>query len=426
MAYYLYNFLLILLSPLLLAWWGISLFNPKYSVGWKERLGFLPSPLVGSLKNDRVIWIHAVSVGEVNAAIPLVQLLRERFPEKKLILSTVTVTGHRTAKAKMGGIDGLFYFPFDLPWVIQRVLRLVHPSVFIFFETELWPNLLEHLNRKKIPAVLVNGRLSDRSFLRYSKIKRFMKGWIQKITFCLMQSEEDRKKIISLGADPERALTTGNTKYDQLKRKQEPPVTGLPLLNQWDWWVAGSTHFGEEEMILKGFGSLNREFPRLGLILAPRHPERFDEVSKLIRRANFSFLKRSALSRESVWNGEHPPVILLDTIGELSDFLYFAAIPFIGGSLVPKGGHNILEAAIWEKAPFFGKHTDNFKEIVEIFKERKAGVEISNENDLVSKISFYLRNRPELDRMGKGALEILYEKQGASRRNLEYIAGLIS
>ncbi|MHB8482366.1 MAG: 3-deoxy-D-manno-octulosonic acid transferase [Nitrospiria bacterium] len=425
MTFFLYNFLLLLLSPLLLVWWGISLFDRKYSIGWTQRLGFLSPQLIDSLKNRSVLWIHAVSVGEVHAAMPMIQLLKKRFPDKSLILSTITVTGHETVSSKIKGIDGLFYFPFDIPWIIKRVIRLLHPSMFIFFETEIWPNLLGYLRQNHIPSVLVNGRISNRSFSRYLKIKWLMKEWIGNISLALMQTEEDRIKMLELGAEPCKIITTGNTKYDQLKQPDKIPFGQISVLSQWDWWVAGSTHPGEEEMILNAWLALRNEFPRLGLIIAPRHPERFSEVSGLIEQKEVFYSRKSQLKNETVWNNHFPPVILLDTIGELSEFYYWAAIAFIGGSLVPRGGHNILEAVIWGKAPFFGKYSENFKEMVQIFKDKNAGIEFYNEGEIVPKISFYLKNKGLLEEKGKTALKILHENQGATDRNMALIEKFI-
>ncbi|MBI1820800.1 MAG: 3-deoxy-D-manno-octulosonic acid transferase [Nitrospirae bacterium] len=402
------------------------MFVRKYSVGWSQRVGFLSSEMINSLKNRSVLWVHAVSVGEVHAAIPMIRLLKERFPDKKLIFSTVTVTGHKTVAAKIKGIDGLFYFPFDIPWIIKRVIRMLHPSIFIFFETEIWPNLLGNLKKNGIPSVLVNGRISNRSFSRYLKIKWLMKEWIGNISLALMQTEEDRFKMLELGADPCRIMTTGNTKYDQLKQPDKIPFGQISVLGQWDWWVAGSTHPGEEEMILNAYLRLRNEFPRLGLIIAPRHPERFSEVSGLIEQKGIFYSRKSQLKNETVWKSHFPPVILLDTIGELSEFYYWATIAFIGGSLVPKGGHNILEAVIWGKAPFFGKYSENFKEMVQIFKENNAGIEISSEEELVPKIGLYLKNKNLLEEKGKTALKTLHENQGATDRNMDLIEKLIS
>jgi 3-deoxy-D-manno-octulosonic-acid transferase len=425
MFYLIYNLILILLMPIFLIWWVISFLNPKYRIGWKERLGILPTEVLHSLRNFPVLWVHAVSVGEVNAALPLLHRLRERFPDKKIVVSTVTVTGHQQAKSKLEKVDALFYFPFDFPFIVKRVINDIHPDLFIFFETEIWPNLLTDLNQRKIPSVLVNGRLSDRSFRRYSKLNGFMKDVLSKITLALMQTNEDREKFLALRGIPERTVTTGNTKYDQVKRKGEMPMQKMTLFSEWEWWIAGSTHSNEEEMILRAFLVLRKEFPKLGLLLAPRHPERWSEVAGLLTRLEIPFIRRTDLDFKTKWNQSDSPVILLNTIGELSDSYYWASIAFVGGSLVPKGGHNILETAAWRKAPFFGPFSDNFREMIQIFKERGAGVEISGEMDLVPKISYYLKNRSLLEEMGRKAERILYEKQGATERNLEYISKLI-
>ncbi|MBI1824713.1 MAG: 3-deoxy-D-manno-octulosonic acid transferase [Nitrospirae bacterium] len=425
MATLFYNCILILLFPFFVIWWMLSFTNSKYRTGWKERLGFLPVELTSSLKDRSVFWIHTVSVGEGNAAVPLLLRLKAKYPDKKLVVSTVTVTGQKNIRAKMKGIDGLFYFPFDFPWIVNRVIDHIHPELFIFFETEIWPNLLNRLRNKNVQSVLVNGRISDQSFGRYLKIRSLMSVWLGSISIALMQTEEDRKKFLALGGQPSSTHTTGNTKYDQIIRPNRIPFQEYPLLSRWDWWIAGSTHSKEEEMILKAYVLVRKRFPRLGLILAPRHPDRWNEVTGLLNRTGIRFLKRTGLSQNPEWKQEDAPVILLDTIGELSDWYYWAAIAFVGGSLVPKGGHNILETAIWGKAPFFGKHMHNFREIAELFKSKGAGIEIAGEEDLAIQISYYLENRSLLEEKGKNAVELLYEKQGASEKNLEFISKLI-
>ena len=418
----LYNLLLLLLSPFMMIWWGVSLFKKKYRIGWKERLGFLSGSIIASLENHQVIWVHAVSVGEVMAALPLIIALKEKYPDKKLLLSTVTATGRETALSKIKHLDGIFYFPFDLPWIVSSVLNQLQPQIFIFFETEIWPNLLNALYRRKIPSVLVNGRLSDRSFGRYLRAGWFVKGSVGKISLCLMQTDGDLNRIISLGADSKRSFRTGNTKYDQQVRKEKKAFPDIPFLERWEWIVAGSTHPGEEKELLRIYRPLREIFPEIGLILAPRHPERFSEVASLVMESGLPMVRRSWLKEAfPLSEGAGPPVFLLDSMGELTDFYGRATISFVGGSLLHKGGHNILEAALWSKAPFFGPSMENFREMVLLFLDRGAAVQVKDGNDLFEKMKFYLERRSELSRIGKTAAEILNENQGATIKNLKWI-----
>lgn len=417
----LYNLLLLFLSPFLTLWWGASLFKSKYRKNWKERFGVYSAKFLSTIEKGDVIWIHAVSVGETMAALPMIEALKKRHPDKKLVLSTVTATGRETALSRIPALDGLFYFPFDLPWVVVRVLTHLRPKIVIFFETEIWPNLLDELSKRMIPAVLLNGRISDRSFRRYRLIKTFFKLWVNKFSLCLVQSNEDHEKLLFLGADARKTFRTGNTKYDREVKNERKLFPDVPFLERWDWIVAGSTHSGEEEMLLEAHFHIRVKHPRTGLILAPRHPERFEEVSRILQKRGEPLLRRSIPGFAVNALSTMAPVLLLDSIGELNEFYGWATISFVGGSLVPRGGHNILEPAIWGKAPFFGPYMENFREMAELFKSRGAGIEVENAQDMEEKMIKYLDHISLLEQAGKTAREILLENQGATLKNIQWI-----
>jgi len=426
-AYWAYNLLIAASAPVLLLFWLASLMNPKYRTGWKDRLGILSPALLKATRRRRLAWMHLVSVGEVNAAVPLIRRIKSDYPDIFLAVSTVTVTGNFNARRQLPHIDGLFYFPFDFVWVIKRIIRHLHPVVFIVFETEIWPNLIYHLRKDRIPIFLLNARLSDKSLKRYRFISGFISQFLLKIDYVLAQSERDRQRFILLGADSHRVVVTGNTKFDQMQMSGSVPYSDVALLRNWNWWVAGSTHSGEEEMILSAFLKAKLEFPALGLILAPRHPERWNDVAGILVRLRIPFIRKSEWSAGvPEWKRVDSPVILLDTIGELSDFYYWATIAFVGGSLVPKGGHNILEPALWGKAPFFGPHMDNFTDISELFEQAEAGIKIDDPSELSEKVIYFLRKPDELADRGKRSKELLLRMQGATERNLMFISKYLS
>ena len=386
------------------------------TTGLLQRLGYR-SP---GLPPEPRCWIHAVSVGEVMAAVPLIDALRRRWPHLQPVVSTVTPTGARVARERLGPAVTHFYFPLDFPGPARRVLAGVRPQFFIAMETELWPNFLRALRSRGVPAMIANGRISDRSFRRYRLVRPFMHRILDGITVFGMQSGEDARRIISLGAPPERVVVTGN-----LKTEVPPVDVGsdalwrrlLGLTGEELVWVAGSTHRGEEELLLVSFDSLKRRYPSLVLVIAPRHPERVPEVERLIRGRGLQSVRRTRLPKDRDRNA----IIVLDTVGELAQLYQLAEVVFVGGSLVPAGGHNMLEPALKRKPVVFGPHTTNFRDGTELLVGAGAARVVRDGRELLNTLDQLLRDPGLRTSMGAAAFEAVAGRQGALLHTLELI-----
>jgi 3-deoxy-D-manno-octulosonic-acid transferase len=403
-------------------WKGRS--TGKYVRTFRERMGRLPVYL--NVDGDRSIWIHAVSVGEVLAARPLVPALRERFPGHRVFLSTTTITGNAVAKKSVRGVDGLFYMPFDFPHPVRRALDVLNPSLLVLVETELWPNLIHEARRRGTRIALVNGRISTRSFPRYMKARRFLSLVLSEVDLFLMQGEAHAERIRALGAPADRVQVTGNLKFDavlpgrvpeRLARLLQGGTTPRPL------WVAGSTVGGEEELVLSAFHRVRERVPQARLLLAPRHPERFAAVPTLVEAAGFRCLRRSALDPAAWGDGE---VLLLDTLGELAQVYGLASVVFVGGSLVPAGGHNILEPAVAGKAVVVGPHMENFQEIADQFRSERAMVQVASSDELAREVSALLLDEGRCRGLGERARELVGRNRGAVSRTTGALSSLLA
>jgi 3-deoxy-D-manno-octulosonic-acid transferase len=408
--------------------------TPKYRINLKQRLGFLPSEMHNSWENSEWIWLHAVSVGEVIAALPIVKGIKEIHPQIKVLLSTVTVTGYHTALEKAPWADRVIFFPFDYPWAVKRVINLVKPKLFLTMETELWPNFFHYLAAKNIPSAIINGRLSPQSYKGYYKIRFFMKKVLQEIGFFSMQTEVDAQRICELGAPREKVKVLGNVKFDQatsLATISPEEVNSLRQslgLGEDDRVIiAGSTHAGEEEIIIEVFKRLKNQFSPLFLIIAPRHIERTDEIEELIKREGLHSIRRSKLLAGSIRpQRAQYPVIILDTLGELGAIYALATLVFVGGSLVPTGGQNLLEPAVHKKPVFFGPSIYNFEEIGRILKDSGAGIQIADGKQLTQEMQKLLQEPEKLRELGEKAQRVVFTHQGAVARNLHLIQTLLS
>ena len=421
----LYTLLLTLGFVLALPWFlwkGRS--TGKYLRTFRERMGRLPVYL--NVDGDRSIWIHAVSVGEVLAARPLVPLLRERFPRHRLFVSTTTMTGGAVARKSLRGIDGLFYAPFDFPHPVREALEVLNPSVLLLVETELWPNLIHEARRRGTRVALVNGRISTRSFPRYLLARRLLAAVLGDVDLFLMQGEPHAERIRALGAPPDRVQVTGNLKFDAVEPERLPervvrliqsgPDAPPPL------WVAGSTVSGEEELVLRAFHHVRERVPQARLLLAPRHPERFSVVPALIEVAGFRCLRRSALDPLAWRDGE---VLLLDTLGELAQVYTLAGVVFVGGSLVPSGGHNILEPAVLGKPVLVGPHMENFQEIADQFRAEAALVQVGSVEELAREVAALFLDGDRRRRLGDRARELVARNRGAVRKTADALSSLL-
>ena len=412
-------FLLFILSYL-----PVYLFKKKFHPGFSLRLGVLP---VG-LKLNKPIWIHAVSVGEAMAVKKLVEQLRSAYPNKQLVISTVTPTGNKIAMDMAGKNDFVTFLPLDFGFIVKKVLDVLNPSLFIIAETEIWPNLITCLHKKKIPIIIVNGRISDASFRGYLSIRFLLRNIFKKVTFFCTQTERDANRFSSLGVKREKIKVTGNMKFDATPTNKDMRVTldlksKLGLQADVKIFVAASTHPKEEQIILSAYARLLETFPGLCLIIAPRHPERSKEVSKIISRFQFCSRLISCINEPFICATK--TVFVLDVIGQLNNFYSIADIVFVGGSLVKKGGHNILEPAIFAKPILFGPHMFNFKDIAELFLSNEAAVLVNNAEEMQNSILNFL-NHPLMGlEFGKCAQQLLEKNKGAVTRNLEVIKNFI-
>ena len=418
-----YSFLLavgfILMSPIFL------LKREKYAAGFWQRLGFLPE---FTPDERRVVWLHCVSVGETNAARPLVEEITRQFPAHRLIISTTTKTGQTLARSLFKEkAEICFYFPFDFKFSVRRALRRFKPDVILLVETEIWFNFLREANKSGAKIAIVNGRLSEKSFKNYSYIKNFIRRVLSYIDLSLMQSNADAKRLMALGAHPGRVKVTGNIKFDQsFEASALTAALGdrfaiskdAPLI------VAASTHAPEERWILEAFRKTWKDFfgnlPRL--LIAPRHPERFAEVAELIGETGFEWVRRSEIPSPRDKTAE---VILLDSIGELRAVYPLAEIVFVGGSLIPHGGQSILEPAVAAKAIVTGFYTMNFSAAVKEFLAKEALIQLPATNeksvvdDLAREFTGLLRDAPKRVALSENALEVMEKNRGATAKTIE-------
>lgn len=423
MWYLLYNIGLILASPVIFL---TLLAKKRCRRGLTQRLGLRRGD---TRSGDRpVLWVHAVSLGEALAVAPLVKALAARSPGYRIIVSTVTETGREAVEQKLAGIAEHRYAPLDYPWVVSRAVRDINPAAFLFVETELWPNLLRALARRGVATILVNGRLSSHSFRGYKIIGPFMRHVLRCVTLCLTQSQRDAERFIALGIPHPSVHITGNIKFDQpLPDLDGTTRAAIGLEDQEDLFVAGSTHPGEEEEVLSCYEVLRREWPSLVLLIAPRHIERTGDLEAVVRARGLPAIRRSQLGTSG---GRALPrgmgrVVILDTRGELAGVYRHAALSFVGGTLVPIGGHNLLEPAMWGTPVFFGPYTDHCAETAELLIGAGGGVQVQNGAELAAEMGKWLRDRPALQHMGQSARAMVYQNQGALGRSLELMGKVL-
>lgn len=394
------------------------IFKGKLHSSFKERFGKYDDEKRTKLvaPGDK-IWIQAVSVGEVALCKSLIPALKSRFPQSRIIISTITKTGNDLAKKLYSKDAVIIYFPLDFSFVVKKAAAIIRPNIYVMIETEIWPNLLKELSRQNVPSVLINGRISDRSFGKYKLVKGFLKNTLSEINAFCMQSETDASRIKELGAPAERVRVTGNMKFDSA------PLTDASGISE-EFFVAGSTHSGEEEIVLKVFSSLAKEFPGLKLLIAPRHIERAREVEAAAKESGLEAIRLSTLNEPLTANSQ-PKILILDTIGQLNDFYKKAAIVFIGGSLVKHGGQNPIEPAVIGKAVIFGPYMFNFKHVASVLLESEGALQVESEKELLERSRALLKDGRERKRMGENAKHAIMENRGATDRNLELIAASV-
>lgn len=404
----------------------VYLFKRKFHKGFLARLGFLPKDL--DLGNP--IWIHAVSVGEAKAVKNLLSGLRSEYPGKKFVISTVTATGNKIVKSFAGKNDFITYLPLDFSFIVKAVIEKINPALFILAETEIWPNLLTCLKHRNTPVVVVNARISRRSFKGYAAVRFLVGRVLNKVSLFCAQTEGDKEKLILLGAKKDKVRVTGNLKFDLQEDLAGPEKAKARLKEDLRFspedkiFVAGSTHAPEEAIIIKMYRGLLKEFKDLKLIIAPRHPERAKEVAAIASR--FGFRPVFISQDKPACAGCIPsPVFIVDVIGRLMDFYAIADIVFVGGSLIKKGGQNILEPAVLAKPVIFGPHMFNFNDIAELYLGGGAAILADNEDELLNAVKYLLSNPREAAALGKKAKGLILDNQGATQRTLSLIAELV-
>lgn len=420
MVYLLYDIVLLLGMVVLIPWYVVrGCIRGKMRQGLRERLGLVYTAGLDDIEGKQVIWIHAVSVGETRAAIPLIKALRRTYPEAALVLSNVTETGREIAES-IPEIDLCIYFPVDFSLTVAHALDTIKPALVLIVETELWPQFVRKCKQRSIPVMLVNGRISDRSFPRYRRVGVLLRPVLHQISSFCMQSQQDADRIETLGASPEHIHVTGNVKFDQGGSSLvNLDVAGLraqfSLQAQAKIWVAGSTHQGEDEIVIRVYQQLLDIFPDLILILVPRHPHRCRPIGELLTQEDIEWRLRSSVSESPL---EPSGVLLVDTLGEMLNFYALADVVFVGGSLVNVGGHNILEASMVSKPVLFGPHMQNFKEISQYVTDAQGFGEVADATELERLLSHLLKNPDVAYAAGLKGAEILHQHAGATAHTL--------
>lgn len=396
--------------------------------GLAQRCGRYPDALRAALAAaERPVWVHAVSVGEALAALPLLAALRGRYPHRRWVVSTTTPTGQRVARERLPADDVVFYAPWDLSPCVRRALAAVRPRLFLGLETELWPNLLLRLGAAGVPIAVVNGRVSARSFPRYRIGRRVLAPALAQVRLWAMQTAADAERIITLGVEPARVRVVGNLKADaalpprdearlRALRQQLGCRDGVPI------WVAGSTHPGEEVMVMNAWRQVRVDQRSLHLILVPRHPERVSDIERLVRRAGVAPARWSQIrQRPAAEPWEDGTVVLVDTLGELPQFYAAADMVFVGGSLVPHGGHNLLEPAQLAKATVTGPYTANFQSVAELLQAAGGLQIVTTVEALAAQIRQWLARPEQRRQVGERARTAVASQQGAVARTVELL-----
>jgi len=419
-----YNALLLVFAAVYLPLMAVRMaIRGRARLGIRQRFGIFEKGFF-DVRGERTIWVHAVSVGETLAAVPIIKELKQRRRGLQVYFSTVTETGNAVARERLDFDDRVFYFPFDLPFVADSVVRRLNPDLFVVVETELWPNVLKTVDGLNIPALLVNGRISNRSFRGYMRFRFFIRRVLGFLDHLNMQGAQDAERVKALGAASERVSIAGNVKFDKAFKAAGDTMTStatktsLGIQDQNAVFIAGSTHAGEDEQVLAAYHRILEKRPDCYLVLAPRHPERVPDVAALVKQEGYACWLKSGLK------GELPPppgVVVVDTMGELAGLYRIGDINFVGGSWNDTGGHNILEPVAFGKPVFFGPNMHNFPEISAILKDAGVGIEVKDGAQLAREALRLIGEPERLERIGGLAKEILHANRGALSRNVELI-----
>ena len=422
--YSLYSILLLLALLVSAPWWLLEMLrHGKYRAGLGERLGKVPDRLRNPVAAN-TIWIHAVSVGEVLAISRVIGELRSQLPAWRIVVSTTTDTGQKLARERFGE-NNVFYFPVDLPFAVRAYLQALGPKLLVLAESEFWPNLLRWARLSGAAVAVVNARVSDRSLPGYLRFQKLLRPVMQNVQLFLAQSEEDARRLVRMGAPAERVQVSGNLKFE-VKPPLRPPIaavfTAIKREENGPSLVAGSTLDGEEAMLVEMFRQVLPRYPKAVMVLAPRHPERFDVVAALLETSGLRYQRRSQ------WKAGRPTagdVFLLDSIGELASLYEFAEVAFVGGSLVPRGGHNVLEAAQFGTPILVGPYTENFRDIVDVFRDADA-LRVVTPQSLTATVLQLLEGPDERAALGRRAFEVMRSQRGATERTVNALLELLA
>ncbi|HET6199379.1 MAG TPA: 3-deoxy-D-manno-octulosonic acid transferase [Candidatus Acidoferrales bacterium] len=431
--YFLYSVLMAIGMVLLAPYFALQgLRRGKYLASFRQRMGHLPPTLSGRNSGPSSIWVHAVSVGEVLAAKPLLDGLKQCFPDRQIFLSTTTATGQRVARERIASADGILYFPFDWPGTVRRDLHQLRPALVVILETEIWPNFMREADRANIPVVFVNSRISEKAFRRFRRFKpligKFFERVLHNADLFLAQSPEDARRLKEMGAPLARIEVSGNMKYDH--EPAPPAAFGDWLVRQireqerWPLLVAGSVVAGEEEIVLAAYDIVQRQWRHALFVLAPRKPERFDSAVRAVEERGWKAIRRSSLDMKAPLD-ENCDVLILDSIGELAGLYSLADAVFVGGSLVPSGGHNILEPAWFSKPPVFGPSMENFRDMAARFSSTGVGIQVSSAAQLGKVWVDLIQDPSRSAEMGRKARALVEANRGATARTLARIAELL-
>jgi len=397
----------------------------RYRYGLANRLGILPKHIKSTSSKGKVIWIHAVSVGEMKVASIIAPLLRKTFPSHTILFSSVTHTGNKIANSIAKGEEQVFYLPFDLSFITNRVVSIIKPEIFLCLETELWPNLITSLYKFNTKIVLINGRISNKSYRGYRKIRFIVSRILRMFSLISVQSNEDATRILNLGAPKDKVFVSGNLKFDlplsEHTDNRQKIRERLRLDNKDILLIAGSTHRGEEIEIVECFSRLKKEYTNLRLLIAPRHIERAQEIEGLLTRHSLKNVRFSQINS----NHSEGFIFILDTIGDLKNIYSASDIVFVGGSLVKKGGQNPIEPASLSKPIILGKFTFNFQDVIKSFLKNEACIQVENKEGLYSAVKLLLDHPEERDKLGLNAKSTVNKNKGSSQRTLDLVLSII-
>ncbi len=386
----------------------------------KERVGIFSESLKERFVGQRVIWLHAVSVGEVMAVRSWIQLFLREYPDWIIALSTTTPTGQTVAQTIASERVIVFYAPFDLSWVVRGVLNCIQPKLILLMETEIWPNLISEANFSGIPIGIINGRISSRSFKRYRFVRSWLSPILKKLSFCLVQSERDKNYFVSLGMPASQIFYTGNMKFDRFDMADKAESEVAKTKQDELIFVAGSTSWNEEELVLRVFARLREIFSNLKLILAPRHPEHISKVMDAVKRYQLQYKRFSENHSTQPFQ-----VLLVDQMGVLASLYESADLVFVGGSFVRRGGQNPIEAAVYKKPLLHGPNVFNFHEVYELLDKDGAAFQVHSEEELFQKSKLLLEHPEIRERMGVQAWSVIQSMKGATARTLSYLSSWI-